>query len=235
VEAGTHAVVRAAFGAFATGELSLAEDVIASLEPGMLLLEDRGYIGYDWWKKVRATGADVLCRVRKNLILPCLKRFQDGSYLSVLSPPKGEEEDSPIVVRVIEYSLEGIPGAEPLYRLVTSILAPKDAPAKDLAALYHERWEVEGLFDEFKTHIRGGSQVLLRSKTPDLVKQEVYGLLLAHYVVRTVMHDAAQVAGEDPDKLSFIHTVRVLRRRLPQAASVAFSPSGASGMVSVGH
>jgi hypothetical protein len=227
VETGTHAVVAASFGGVnISSEMSLTEELVSSLGPGMLLLEDRGFIGYEWYKKVVATGADVLCRVRKNMKLPCIRRFDDGSYLSFLPPPKGDPGE-PVPVRVIEYTLENVPGAEPLYRLITSILDPNEAPAKELAALYHERWEMEGLFDEFKTHIRGGNQVLLRSKTPDLVKQEVYGLLLAHYVVRSVMHDAALVSGEDPDKLSFIHAVRVLRRRLPQAAAVSFSPSHA--------
>ena len=128
---------------------------------------------------------------------------------------------------------KGIPGAEPLYRVITSVLDPEAAPAEELAALYHERWEGETLFDEFKTHLRGGSRVLLRSKTPDLVRQEVYGLLLAHYSVRVVMWEAAQAKGEDPDRISFLHTVRVLRRRLPQAAG-AFPPGAAAAVVSVG-
>jgi hypothetical protein len=231
VEAGTHAVVAAAFAGWTSAESTLAEQVLPALIPGMLLIEDRGFVGYGWWQRVRAAGADTLCRVRKNMIFPCQKRLPDGSFLSVLQPPKGEPA-GPIAVRVIEYSLEGVPGAEPLYRLITSILDPEEAPAPELAALYHERWEAEGLFDEFKTHIRGGSQILLRSKTPDLVKQEVYGLLLAHYTVRAVMHEAALAAGEDPDRLSFIHTVRVLRRRLPQAGG-AFSPTGVAPLVPV--
>ena len=152
------------------------------------------------------------------MVLPCQKRLGDGSFVSVLRPPKGEPGDA-IPVRVIEYTLAGVPNAAELYRVITSILDPQQAPAPELAALYHERWETEILFDEFKTHLRGGSRVLLRSKTPELVRQEVYGLLLAHFVVRTVLHDAAQQAQEDPHRLSFLHTVRVLRRRLPQAAA----------------
>jgi hypothetical protein len=162
---------------------------------------------------------------------PCHQRLEDGSYLSVLRPPKGVEEE-PIVVRVIAYTLACVPGADPLYRVVTSLLDPEVAPARELAALYHERWESETTFDEFKTHLRGGAQVVLRSKIPDLVRQEVYGLLLAHYAVRAVMHDAALVAGEDPDRISFVHTVRVLRRKLPQA--VNFPPSAVEDLVSGG-
>jgi hypothetical protein len=119
-----------------------------------------------------------------------------------------------VVVRVVDYCLEGVEGAEPIYRLVTSILDHKEAPAEELAALYQERWEIESALDELKTHLRG-SKIVLRSKTPDLVRQEFYGLLMAHYAIRGLMHEAALKVAEDPDHLSFIHTVRVLRRKLP--------------------
>ena len=231
VEAGPRAVVAASFGAWTTHEMTLAEAVVSGLQPGMLLIEDRGFVGYGWWQHVRATSADILCRVRKNMVFPCQKRLGDGSFVSVLRPAKGEPGDA-IPVRVIEYTLAGVPNAAELYRVITSILDPQQAPAPELAALYHERWETEILFDEFKTHLRGGSRVLLRSKTPELVRQEVYGLLPAHFVVRTVLHDAAQQAQEDPDRLSFLHTVRVLRRRLPQAAE-AFPPAASAALVSV--
>ena len=229
VEVGTHGVFRAAMDAYGRSESSIAEELLPGLGPEMLLIEDRGFVGYEWWKKTRATGAEVLCRVRSNMRFPCHERLEDGSYLSVLRPPKSIQE-GPIAVRVIAYTLEGVSGADPVYRVVTSLLDPEAAPATELAALYHERWESETTFDEFKTHLRGGAQVVLRSKTPDLVRQEVYGLLLAHYAVRAVMHDAALVAGEDPDRISFIHTVRVLRRKLPQAAN--FPPSAAESLVS---
>lgn len=228
-EAGTHVVVRAAFDKWVTSEQKLASQVLPALEAGMLLLEDRGYVGYGWWRSVSATGADILCRMRGNMILPCRKRLSDGSFLSVLRPPKGDSGE-PLTVRVIEYTLKGVPNAEPLYCIATSILDVEEAPARELAAQYHERWEAESLFDEFKTHLRGGNRVLLRSKTPDLVKQEIYGLLLAHFTVRTVMHDAALSVDEDPDRISFTHTVRVLRRKLPQGA--AFPPSGADPALS---
>src|SRR3712207_5269410 len=124
--------------------------------------------------------------------------------------------------RVVEYQLEGIPEAEPLYRVVTSILDPQRAPAAELAALYHERWEIEVALAELKTQLRG-ARVVLRSKTPELVRQEVWGLLLAHFAVRGLMHEAAPQADEDPDRLSFSHAVRVARRKVPQFA--ALSPS----------
>jgi len=114
---------------------------------------------------------------------------------------------------VIDYRLEGIEDSEPIYRLATTILDPGKAPASELAALYHERWEIETAFDELKTHLRG-AKIVLRSKTPDLVRQEFYGLLMAHFAIRGLMHEAALKADEDPDQLSFLHAVRVIRRKM---------------------
>ena len=128
-----------------------------------------------------------------------------------------------VVVRVIEYRLEGVEGAEPLYRLLTTILDPEQAPAEELAALYPERWEIETALDELKTHLRG-ARIVLRSKTPQLVEQEFYGLLLAHFAIRGLMYEAALKAAEDPDRLSFLHAVRVVRRKLPRFVSIP--PSG---------
>ena len=132
-----------------------------------------------------------------------------------------------MVVRVIDYRLQGIAEAEPIYRLVTTVLDPSAAPAQELAALYHERWEIETALDELKTHLRG-AQIVLRSKTPDLVRQEFYGLLLAHFAVRGLMHEAALKADEDPDRLSFLHAVRVIRRKLPTYDAIP--PSGQEGI-----
>ena len=149
----------------------------------------------------------------------------DGSFLSTVYPgEKGRRHRTDGVrVRVVEYRLEGVADAEPLYRLVTTLLDPAAAPATELAALYHERWEIEGVFDELKTHLRG-ARMVLRSKTPELVQQEFWGLLLAHFAVRGLMHEAALRADEDPDRLSFLHAVRVVRRKLPLFA--ALPPSG---------
>ncbi len=148
----------------------------------------------------------------------------DGSYLSVIYPSEKDRRHAAngVQVRVVEYRLEGVADAEPLYRLLTTILDPAQVPAADLAALYHERWEIEGALAELKTHLRG-AQVVLRSKTPDLVRQEFWGLLLAHFAVRGLMHEATLRADEDPDRLSFLHAVRVVRRKLPLFA--AFPPS----------
>ena len=132
-----------------------------------------------------------------------------------------------MVVRVIEYHLEGVEDAEPLYRLATTILNHEKAPAEELAATYHERWEIETAFDELKTHLRG-ARIVLRSKTPDLVRQEFYGLMMAHFAVRRLMHEAALSADEDPDRISFVHAVRVVRRKL--SAFGAIPPSGAGAV-----
>src|ERR1700751_5424133 len=123
------------------------------------------------------------------------------------------------MVRVIEYRLDGVAGAEPLYRLITTILDPDHAPARELAALYHERWEIETALDELKTHLRG-ARIVLRSKTPDLVRQEFYGLIMAHFAVRGLMHEAALKADDDPDGLSFLPAVRVVRRKLPRLPAI---------------
>jgi len=216
VENGTHVLFGARLGSYATAETKLAEEVIGGLQKGMLCLADRGFFSYDLWKRARAGGADLLWRLKKDLRFPVAKVLPDGSYLSRTHPPAGAPPagDAEIPVRVIEYRLEGVEGAEPSYRLATTVLEPMAAPAPELAALYHERWEIEGALDELKTHLRG-AQIVLRSKTPDLVRQEFYGLLLAHFAVRGLMHEAALKAGEDPDRLSFVHAVRVVRRKLP--------------------
>ena len=163
--------------------------------------------------------------MKRNLRRACEARLVDGSSLSPIYPSEKDRrhKTAGVQVRVIEYRLAGVADAEPLYRLVTTILDPAQAPAEELAALYHERWEIEGALAELKTHLRG-ARIVLRSKTPELVRQEFWGLLLAHFAVRGLMHEAALRAGEDPDRLSFLHAVRVVRRKLPQFA--ALSPSG---------
>jgi len=225
VENGTHVLFGSRMADYATSEIALAKTVLPSLVKGMLCLADRGFFGFEMWKQVAATGADLLWRVRKNILLPLEKRLPDGSYLSRIYPSQQDQRGGRkgVTVRVIEYRLEGIEGAEPLYRLATTILGHQQAPATELAALYHERWEIETAFDELKTHLRGAG-IVLRSKTPDLVRQEFYGLLMAHFAVRGLMHEAALSADEDADRLSYLHAVRVVRRKM--AAFGAIPPSG---------
>jgi hypothetical protein len=229
VENGTHVLFGSRMADYATSEMALAKTVLPSLSKGMLCLADRGFFGFEMWKQAAATGAELLWRVRKNIRLPCEKRLPDGSYLSRIHPSQQDQRRgrNGVVVRVIEYRLEGVEGAEPLYRLATTILDHELAPAAELAALYHERWEIETAFDELKTHLRG-SRIVLRSKTPDLVRQEFYGLLMAHFAVRGLMHEAALRADKDPDRLSFLHAVRVVRRKM--AAFVAIPPSGSKSV-----
>ncbi|MBN2288860.1 MAG: IS4 family transposase [Candidatus Glassbacteria bacterium] len=225
VENGTHVLFGTRMGPYPTGEITMSKNVLPNLKPGMLCLADRSFFGFELWEQARSTGADLLWRVKKNLSLPRLKCYTDGSYLSLIYPTLRDRRHNTngVEVRVIEYTLEGISGAESFYRLFTTILEPEKAPARELGALYHERWEIETAFDELKTHLRG-SQIVLRSKTPALVKQEFYGFLLAHYAIRGLMHEAALKEDTDPDTLSFIHAVRVIRRKLPRFVSIP--PSG---------
>ena len=216
VENGTHVLFGSKMDAYAAGEITLAKAVLARLRKDMLCLADRNFFGFALWKQAHTTGAQLLWRVKKNMRLACEKRLADGSYRSRIYPSQGDwrHKRNGTVVRVIDYELHGVADAEPLYRLVTTILDPEKAPAKELAALYHERWEIETALAELKTHLRG-SKIVLRSKTPDLVRQEFYGFMMAHFAIRGLMHEAALKANEDPDRLSFIHVVRVVRRKLP--------------------
>lgn len=224
LENGTHVLWAARMDKYVTDEITLAAAVVPALHKGMLCLADRFFPGYELWRKAAQTGAELLWRVRQNARLEVDKRLADGSYLSRIYPSTSDRRNrrKAIVVRVIEYRLKDVPGAEPIYRLITTILDPKLAPAKELAALYHERWEIETTLDKLKTHLRG-AQIVLRSKTPELVQQEFYGLLMAHFAIRGLMHEAALEADEDPDRLSFLHAVRVVQRRM--ARYVAIPPS----------
>jgi Insertion element 4 transposase N-terminal/Transposase DDE domain len=225
LENGTHILFASRMGPYATGEITLAKEVLPELKRGMLCMADRNFLGYELWKRASATGADLLWRCKSNLRLEPRRRLEDGSYLSHIYPSEKDwrRKTNGMELRFIEYQLEGIQDAEPFYRLATTILDPSLAPAVELASLYHERWEIEGALAELKTHLRG-STIVLRSKTPELVQQEFYGLMMAHFAIRGLMHEAALEADEDPDRLSYVHAVRVVRRKLPQAVSTP--PSG---------
>ena len=223
VEVGTRAGFAWRAGGYDESEATQAEALLPHMSAGMLVLADRGYCGFPLWRQATATGADLLWRMKANLRLPVLERFGDGSYRSVL---RGSGQDrrrsrGECSIRVVEYTLPDEDGR--VYRLATTLLDPATAPATEVAALYHERWEVETAYDEVKTHILGPG-AMLRSKTPDLVLQEVHGLMLAHYAVRRLIHEAARKVDEDPDRLSFVHAVRVVRRRVENPS---VSPLGA--------
>jgi hypothetical protein len=222
VENGTHVLFGARPGRLADGETTLAHDALGALRPGMPCPADRQSFGHALRQGAAVTGAELLWRVRRNLLrLPREAVLADGSYLTTVYPTEKDRRHRAggVRVRVVEYRLEGVADAEPLHRLVTTILDPARAPAAELAALYHERWEIEGALAELRTYLRG-ARMVLRSRTPELVRQEFWGLLLAHFAVRGLMHEAALRADEDPDRLSFLHAVRVVRRKLPLFAAL---------------
>ena len=229
IECGTHAIVDAALGPYATGETRLARVLVGSLGPGMLVLADRLFFGAGLWRQLAGTGADLAWRVKTGKTgktaptLPVDRVLADGSWLSHVDAASDRRKRHPITVRVIEYALAdpGRPGRVERYRLVTTILDPDQAPAAELAALYHQRWEAETTLAEVKTAQRGPKRVL-RSRTPDLVEQEVWAHLLVHYALRRLMHTAALEEDLDPDRLSFTQTLRVVGRQL--IAHAALSP-----------
>ena len=233
VECATHAVLSANIGPYNTSEWQVCQPLLKCLDPSMLCLADRGFNGFAAWQAARATGAQLLWRVAKDRQLPMIKRLGDGSYLSKIVPSKrkpiepnntkafsqpSRDPTQAITVRVIEYEL---PNHAERYRLVTSLLDEIEAPGEQLAALYHQRWQVEAVFDELKTHLVNGRRVL-RSKTPQLVRQEFYGWVLAHFAVRWLMHEAADHARLRQDELSFTAHVNLLKQSLP--LSGAFPP-----------
>jgi len=224
VECATHAILDANIGAYRSGEWGICQPLLASLKPGMLCLADRGFNGYEHWRQARATGAELLWRCMSNRQLPVRRVLSDGSYLSAICPPvKGRAQAAAqaIEVRVIEYALPSSPDAQPRYRLLSTLLDPATAPALELAQLYHERWEVEAVFDELKTHLHQRRRVL-RSKTAELVRQEFCGWVLAHYAVRWLMHQGASRHRRQHADLSFTRHVQLMRRAQPRCG--AFPP-----------
>jgi hypothetical protein len=215
-ECGTHALCGVAIGPYETGENTLALELVGSIEAGMLVLADRGFGGsYQLFATMAATGAELLWRMKSSAVLPVLERFGDGSYRSELVVKDDKRRKQQVLsVRVIAYEIDD-PGRsqaeETTYRLVTTILDPSRAPADELAGLYPERWEFETLLDELKTHERG-PRVVLRSKSPDGVRQEIYGYLCAHYAIRALMVEVAGRDGLDPDRVSFTRSLRAARR-----------------------
>jgi hypothetical protein len=214
-ESGTHAITGAALGPYTSSEKELGDRLLGGLEKGMLCLADRGFYSFERFQTARRTGAQLLWRVMSHMLLPREQQLADGSYLTRIyknQPDQRAQRDGQRV-RVIEYQLAdpALGEEEQRYRLLTTILDPEQAPATELAALYPERWEIEGMLDELKTHQRG-PRAVLRSKQPDGVYQEAYGYLCTHYAIRRLMHDAALRGDIDPDRLSFIRSLRAARR-----------------------
>jgi len=221
-ECGTHAMFEAVVGPYTTSEAAMSVDLLGRLAPGMLCLADRGFYSFKAWENACATGADLLWRVKKNLILEPVKDLPDGSWLAdVFDSSTDRARRHPVRVRVISYTIED--GRDPAgpYRLITTLLDHTEAPADQLAAAYSQRWEIETAFDELKTHQRG-PRAVLRSKSPELVTQEIWGHLCCHYAIRSLMLDAADHAGRDPDRVSFVAALRISRRSIAQQG--AFPP-----------
>lgn len=232
-ECGTHAILAAELGPIRTGERELAEQLMGEFDQDMLVMFDRGFFSYDLFSRASATGADLLFRVSSPLKLPVLQRLPDDSYLSAITPKGIPTPDSigqarwraaagqAILVRVVEYQISDRPDAE-TYRLITTITDWQQALSGDLAAAYGQRWEFEIALDEIETHQIAHTRVL-RSKSPEMVRQEIWGILLAHYAIRTLMVEAAHEGDLDPDRLSFMQSLRVIRREADGSAD--FPPS----------
>jgi Insertion element 4 transposase N-terminal/Transposase DDE domain len=213
IELGTHAVFDARLEPYRVSENTLIEEMFTALRPGMLVLADRGVYAYQRWIRAAATGADLLWRVPSNLVLRPVEILADGSYLAEITPPK-KSGLAPFRVRVIEYTLPAVAdGKDKLYRLMTTILDPAQAPAKDLAVLYHERWDIEGFFKQIKS-VQLNADRIFRSKSPEGVRQEFWAHLGVHYATMRIAVDAAHQVNLDPDRISHKNTVRIIRSRI---------------------
>lgn len=225
LENGTHALFGAVLGGYRDSEVSLAHQALLHLKPSMLCLADRGFSGYPLVLAATQTGAQLLWRIPKNRTLPVLQRFADGSYLSEMRPApatlnKMADQTAPAIpVRVIDYRLPAVEKAEPVYRLITTLLDAEHHPALELAVLYQQHWRIETTFAELKTTLKG-ADIVLRSKTPELVRQEFWGLLLAHHVVRQLMLEAALSRQRPPESLSFKHSLTLIQRKLPASGAI---------------
>ncbi len=222
VECGTHAVLGAVVSGCDTAEQSMYPGLLHKLEADMLVIADRGFFSYAAFRDSLDTGAQLLWRMKGNAVLPVYEELADGSYLSAVFEGTKQRRHNidPIPVRVIEYTVTtGKETGE--FRLLTSILDPAAAPAEDLTDAYAQRWEIESSFGELKTQQRGAA-VVLRSKTPDGVLQEIYGYLCVHYALRSLIGEVARDLDEDPLRISFTRTLRAARRSI--AARPAFSP-----------
>jgi hypothetical protein len=225
VELGTHVEIALAIGGWHDDERTLARTLWDQLPADTLLLEDRGFFSYDDWKVLHSR-VKLLIRAGSHLVLQAIQRLSDGSYLAKIYPSSyhRQKDRDGIIVRVIEYTLDDPQrtGHGETHRLLTNLLEETEAPALELIPLYHERWEEELVFDEQKTHQdprRAEKPAQLRSETPQGVKQELYALSLGHFVVRSLMFEAARSAQLDVDRLSFVGCFRILQCRLPECDS----------------
>lgn len=240
-EVGTHAVIAMKIGTIRTGERELAQALLDSITPDMLVMADRGFYSFDLWRDYRFTGADLAWRLSAGVRLPVLNGFPDGSYLSeITNQPRGSKTRisadriadirlaTHIPVRVVEYQVTGHTQSDKpseTFRIITSITDPEQVTAIELADAYHQRWEIESAFREIETYLRQGEGI--RSKTPAMVRQELYGLFITHYAIRAFMTEAADTVDIDPDRISFTRTLHIIRRRITDPAE--FSPHRPQG------
>ena len=226
VELGTHVELALVARSSAHGEQSMVGGLLRHLTAEMLLLWDRGFFSYDLWNGVTSRGAKILARVKSGLILQPIRDLADGSYLAKIyrSPYDRQKDRAGILVRVIRYTLDDPQrvGHGETHVLITNLFDENLYPAEELILLYHERWEHELVFDEQKTHQdprRATKPAHLRSETPAGVIQEIYALSLAHFVIRSLMFEAAATEGLDPDRLSFLGCFQILKCRLPECVT----------------
>jgi len=223
-ECGAHAIFDAVVGPYRVGENTLARDLIDRLEPGMLCMADRGFCGFPLWSRAAATGADLLWRAKSDMKPSMVEVLSDGSWLARFKPSgnAGRKAEG-LLVRVVEFTIDdGRDSNSETYRLFTTLLDPDEVTAEELALAYAQRWEIEIAFGELKTAQRG-PRAVLRSKSPELVLQEIWGHLCCHYAIRTLMWEAAAHDNVDPDRVSFTQTLRIVRRSISAARD--FSPS----------
>ncbi len=224
IECGTHVVTDAGFWPCHTSERIGGFRLLRSVQRGMLVMWDRGFHDFDMVVAVRQRKAHVLSRLPAHVKPVPLRTLPDGSVLAYLLPCEDarRRRGARILVRVITYTITdpALPGYGEVHRVITTLLNPRLAPAHAVACGYHERWEIEIVIDEIDTHQRLVGRTL-RSLTPVGVIQELYGVLLAHYAVRTLMHEAALAADVDPDRLSFVLALEIVRDAVPEFQMVA--------------
>jgi hypothetical protein len=236
-ECSTHAIICAALGSIHTGERELAGQLLGSVSEDMLIIADRGFFSYSMWSEFLQAGADLLFRAWSTMKLTPLEILPDGTWIAEICKKsvQGGKTRIPldkigditlathIKVRVIEYRIDGHRGADgksETFRLMTTILDPHDVSAIELANAYHQRWEIETAFHELEVQLLNTAG--LRSKKPDMVEQEFWGLLVSHYAIRSFMNQAADSVDIDPDRISFTRTLNIIRRQVTDPA--VFSP-----------
>jgi hypothetical protein len=226
VEVGTHVEFALCTASYRTGERTMFSQLLRHLRAGMLLLCDRGFFSYKLWKNVVSRGVHLLARLSKGMVLQPIKQLSDGSYLAKIyaNSYDRKKDRRGIVVRVIKYTLNDPQraGHQEEHTLLTDLLDESNYPAWELIPGYHWRWEHELVYAEQKTYQdppRASKPTHLRSETPMGVLQEIYALSLAHFVIRSLMFQAAERASLDTDRLSFSGCLQILQCRLPECDS----------------